>query len=433
MRQIRFRPGAFLVPGLLCLAVPADAQSPPATAGVPAPLPAPADDVPRVSVEEALERALRMHPDLALTEADVRIAEGESLRARTPLYNPEISADFGRATAEGRRATDYEAGVEQVIELGGKRGKRVSAATARLEAARSRRLLSRSLLALRVRRAYVLAVLSGQRLVAAREAETIANTLKSFADQRLELGAGTRLEVNVASAARGRAIAERLAAQQAVRASRAELAAAVGDPAVPALAPATETLAFPAALLSEEEFIRRALATRGDLAAAAAEITAAEAELALARALAVPDVAARVGTAREGLDDERSNSVGVTVSVPIFNRNQGGRAVAQAQLDRARVAETALRQAVERDARVAFARYRAAREAQEAYDRDVVDKLAENLALAWESFRAGKIGLLEFNAVRRDLVETRRAFLEALAEVVEARAAADAAAGGPWE
>ncbi len=285
---------------------------------------------------------------------------------------------------------------------------------------------------LRVRRTYVLAAIAGQRLTAAREAEAIAVDLKSFADQRLELGAGTRLEVNVASAARGRAIAERLAAQQAVRTSRAELAAAVGDPAAPELAPAAEVV-FAAPVFSEEEFIRRALANRGDLTAAAAEIRAAEAELSLARALAVPDLAARVGTAREGIDRKRSMSVGASVSVPILNRNQGGRAVAQAQLERARVAEAALRQAVERDARVAFTRYQAARETQQAYDRDVVGKLADNLALAWESFRAGKIGLLEFNTVRRDLVETRRAFLEALIEVVEARAAADAAAGGPWE
>jgi len=396
------------------------------------PAQAPPDPVPRVSIEEALERALRLHPELALSEADVRIAEGESLRARTPPYNPEVSADFGRTTGDGRRGSDFDASVEQVIELGGKRGKRVSAASARLEAARSRRALSRSLLVLGVRRAYVLALIAGQRLTAAREAEAIAAELKSFADQRLELGAGTLLEVNVASAARGRAVAERLAADQAVRASRAALAASVGDPAVPELAPGAE-VAFAAPVLSEDEFIRRALANRGDLAAAAAEVRAAEAELSLARALAVPDVAARVGTARQGLDRERSTSVGVSVSVPILNRNQGGRAVAQALLDRTRFAETLLRQTVERDARVAFTRYRAAREAQEAYDRDVVDKLADNLALAWESFRSGKIGLLEFNAVRRDLVDTRRAFLEALIEVVEARAAADAAAGGPWE
>ena len=69
----------------------------------------------------------------------------------------------------------------------------------------------------------------------------------------------------------------------------------------------------------------------------------------------------------------------------------------------------------------------------DAFDRGVVDKLSENLALARESLRAGKIGLLEFNVVRRDLVETRRAFLDAMSEVVEARAALDAAAGGPWE
>lgn len=412
-----------LVTGYACIATLAAGQ----------PSQMPADPVPRVSLEEALARALKVHPELALSEADVRIAEGESLRARTPLYNPEVSAGYGRVRADGERTSNFDAAVEQVVELGGKRGKRISAAGARLDAARSRRALSRSLLALRVRRAWVLAIVAGQRLTTAREAEAIAADLKSFADQRLELGAGTRLEVNVASAARGRAVAERLAAEQGVRASRAELAAAVGDPTIRELAPTADKVDLAAPVLTEDEFVRRALANRGDLAAAAAEIRAAEAEVALARALAVPDVTARVGTSREGIDRANATSVGVSVAVPLLNRNQGGRAVAQAVLDRARAAERGLRQIVERDARVAFARFGAARAAQEAYDRDVVDKLSENLSLAWESFRAGKIGLLEFNAVRRDLVDTRRAFLDALIELVEARAAADAAAGGPWE
>ncbi len=395
--------------------------------------PKPTDPTPRITLEEALNRAMSIHPDLALGEADVRIAEGETVRARTPLYNPELSADYGRASADGRRASNLDFGVEQTIELGGKRGKRMSVAVAGLEAARAWRARVRSLVALRVRRAYTLAVVADKRLASAHEAEAIADEVKSFADQRLELGAGTRLEVNVAGAARGRAVADRLAAEQTVRAARAELAAAVGDRANTALAPSTDTLEWSVPALTEDEFVARALSSRGDLLAAGADVAAAEAEVALARALGVPDLAARVGRSREGIDQQTANRIGVSMSVPLFNRNQGGRAVAQAQMDRARTSETALRQIVERDARVAFARYRFAREAQDAFDRGVVDKLSENLALARESLRAGKIGLLEFNVVRRDLVETRRAFLDAMSEVVEARAALDAAAGGPWE
>lgn len=395
--------------------------------------PKPPDPTPRITLEEALNRAMSIHPDLALREADVRVAEGETVRALTPLYNPELSADYGRGSADGRHGSNLDFGVEQTIELGGKRGKRMSVAAALLEATRARRERVRTLVAQRVRRAYTLAVIANKRLASAREAEAIADEVKSFADQRLELGAGTLLEVNVASAARGRAVADRLAAEQTVRAARAELAAAVGDRTNAALAPSTDTIEWSVPTLTEDEFVARALSSRGDLTAAGADVAAAEAEVALARALGAPDVAVRVGRSRGWVDQETANRVGVSFSVPLFNRNQGGRAVAQAQMDRARTLETALRQIVERDARAAFGRYRYAREAQDAFDRDVVEKLSENLALARESLRAGKIGLLEFNVVRRDLVETRRAFLDAMIEVAEARAAVDAAAGGPWE
>ena len=56
-----------------------------------------------------------------------------------------------------------------------------------------------------------------------------------------------------------------------------------------------------------------------------------------------------------------------------------------------------------------------------------------DLELAQESLRAGKISLLEFNVVRRDLVDTRLGYLDALADLVEARSALELAAGGSWE
>jgi cobalt-zinc-cadmium efflux system outer membrane protein len=62
-----------------------------------------------------------------------------------------------------------------------------------------------------------------------------------------------------------------------------------------------------------------------------------------------------------------------------------------------------------------------------------VDRLGENLALARQALAAGKIGLLEFSIVRRDLVETRLAYLDALAEAVTARAALVAAIGAEVE
>ena len=55
--------------------------------------------------------------------------------------------------------------------------------------------------------------------------------------------------------------------------------------------------------------------------------------------------------------------------------------------------------------------------------------LGENLSFARESFQSGKIGLFELSLVRRDLIDTRVAYLEALADLIEARHALEIAAG----
>ena len=62
-----------------------------------------------------------------------------------------------------------------------------------------------------------------------------------------------------------------------------------------------------------------------------------------------------------------------------------------------------------------------------------VNRLAENITLASESFRSGKIGLLVFNTVRRDLVDARLDYLDALADVAERRYALQLAIGGTLE
>ena len=88
---------------------------------------------------------------------------------------------------------------------------------------------------------------------------------------------------------------------------------------------------------------------------------------------------------------------------------------------------------IEREARAAYAAYENARQAAEGFDREVVERLSENIDLARESFRAGKISLLEFNLLRRELVETRLSYLDAVVELVEARFALELAVGGGLE
>ncbi len=386
-------------------------------------LPARAD---RLTIDQALRRALQRHPDVEVAAADLEAAGGQVTAARTRTYNPELGVAAGPAWGGGDTVLDYELSLSQTFELGGKRSRRTDAARARQEAALARLRWSREQVVARVRRAFAFALIERQRLGVEVQAQNVADELRAAAAERLRLGAGTQLEVNVALAATGRARHDRVDAERSYELAVVELSTAMAAPPEEVLDPVGDIGAFPVPPLQEAAYVEQARRRRGDLAAAGHEREAAEAEVALAGALGTPDLTVAVSYGRS--EGTHIALVGISMPIPIFNRNRGGRAAARAGLKRARLVEGSTGREVERGVRAALRAYAKARESVEAFDREVVDRLDENLELARESLRTGNIGLFEFNIVRRDLFETQLAYLDALAEAADARFALESAA-----
>jgi cobalt-zinc-cadmium efflux system outer membrane protein len=392
-------------------------------------------DAQTITLEQALVRALQDSANIKTADAESKVAEGELVRAKTLPNNPTVSAGMGPHTdlpatdAAGQR--EYAASLEQTLEIGGQRGQRVAAAKARLAGNQGRAASARQTVASRVRRAFALAATARERLATTRDAERVAAELQAFAVDRLTLGAGTQLELNVSRAAAGRARSERLIAERRFRIARTDLADAMGAPPAEVPEPDGPPPSLVVLSMGEEEFVRRAVAQRGDLATARQETVAAGHDLTLEKRLRIPNPSLAVTYART--PEERSLLFGVTIGLPLFNRNQGGIAIAGALSQRASTVEQNTARSVEREARATYAAYENAREGAEGFDREVVERLMENINLARESFEAGKISLLEFNLLRRELVETRLSYLDALAELVEARFALELAVGGGLE
>ncbi|MGH7528705.1 MAG: TolC family protein [Gemmatimonadales bacterium] len=383
-----------------------------------------------ITAEQAIRRALEQHPDIRVAQAEVEVAQGQLATARALSYNPEVTAALGSASNPDTSLTTYEIELSQRLELGGKRGARTTAARRRIEAAEARLARTRALVGARALRAFALASLGRARVASAQEAEEVANQLRGAATERLALGAGTQLEVNIAAAGVGRDRRTRLEAERAYASALLELAAAVGLPATQTVSPSGEPPAVPVVEKSEEQLVQLAVSRRQDLVAARAERAAGEAELRFARALAWPDPALGVSAGR---DDFESVRFTISLPLPLWNRGQGERTTARAALARAELAEFTVRRQVELEVRDAYQAYQRAREAEAGFDRETVTNLTENLTLAGESFRAGKIGLLVFSAVRRDLVEARLAYLDTLADLAERRYALEIAVGGTVE
>ncbi len=379
-----------------------------------------------ISLAEALRRAAALNPQVRTAEADTLAAQGLARAARLWGYNPELDVGVGRLGGPDSSRSSYALGIAQRFELGGKRSSRIDAADQLLVAARARLVRRRDEVGAGVTRAFRLAQVARLRLETAREAEQVATQLQVAAEERLRLGAGTQLEVNVAAAAASRERRARLLSQRAYASARIDLGAAIGLPGAEAPEPVLD-LALPAAQnRTEAELVALALERRPDLRAALAEREASAANLRGARALRWPDPALAATTGRE---ESKLVRLSLSFALPLLNRGQAERAEAAGVLDRARIAEDAQRKQVEREVHDAFQAYERAQEAYTAFDREVVERMSENLRLAEESFRAGKIGLLIFSTVRRDLVDARLSYLDAIAELVESWAALSLAVG----
>lgn len=379
-----------------------------------------------ITLPAALERAALLNPDVRIAQAAAAAARSIARAARTWVFNPEVSAGLGRLTTSDTTQGIRDIGLSQRFEIGGKRSARIDAAQQRREAADARLLRRREEVSARVTRAFLLGQIARLRVTTALEAEQVALQLRAAADDRLRLGAGTQLEVNVAAAAASRERWARLRAERDYASAVVLLAAEIGLPAGERPEPVGDTVVVSRETRGEAELIALALVRRNDLRASAFEREAAAASLRLARRLAVPDPALSAATGR---DDNRFLTFGLSLPLPLFNRGQMERADATGFFDRARIEEEAQRLLVQREVQDAFQAYTRALEAHSGFDRDVVERMSENLRLAEESFRAGKIGLLVFSMVRRDLVDARLAYFDALTELVEQRLALGLAIG----
>ena len=383
---------------------------------------------PGITLAEALRRAEQSNPDLRIARSEAGATQGIARAARRLAFNPEVSADLGRLDEGAASRRSFGFGLSQRFELGGKRGSRIRSEDQRFVAAESRLARQAAEVAARVSRAFALAQLARLRVGTAQEAEQVAIQLKAAADERLTLGAGTQLEVNVSAAAASRERRARIETERAYASAVLELASAIGLPAAEAPEPLGELVIPTPEERPESVLVELALARRPDLRAAVAEREAAGWNYRFARGLAWPDPA--LG-ATFGRDESRFLSVGISLPLPLLNQAQASRTEASGLFEQASITEEATRREVAREVRDAYQAYARAREAQAGFDREAVERLSENLRLAEESFRAGKIGLLVFSTIRRDLVEARLSYLDATADLIERRIALALAAGDP--
>lgn len=259
-----------------------------------------------------------------------------------------------------------------------------------------------------------------------RDAATLLARIDTLTQSRLAAGDIGELEARAASvdAARARQDAER--AVHDITIARERLRQVIGLPGDTALnvAPSAAPLATCGA---PADLLREALAARPDIRAAELTVEAATARLGWerSRVLTLTAVLDSNGQGRAGFEA----GPGLDFSLPIFNRNQGGRARGHAELQRAAAAYVAVQQQVALELRESSAQFEQARQSAEAWRTTITGPLETNLTAAERSFAQGDTSYLFVLENSRRLIDARLRARELDADQQRAHARVERALG----
>jgi len=323
-------------------------------------------------------------------------------------------------------------GIEQPIELGGKRSHRVAVAKGALTGAGLSRADAVRKAKAELKLAFWGAVRARERRalaeqVRARSAETLRIMRARYANQ--DISALDLDKIELETAQQENEVADAVANE---RAAVADLLRLVG-PGAPAQVEVSGELASHAPPLDVDRLAERARAHRPDLAAARRAAETARLSLSLAQSQAVPDVTVGLGYTRSRAVQSGDNpqTLGLTISVPLplFSRNQGEIQKARVEISRTDDATRALEAGVAREVAAAHARYAAAAEKVARYDGGALARAERSLAVAEKTYRSGDRSLLEFLEAERTFIAVRADYLDTMYELRAARLELEQAVG----
>ena len=390
----------------------------------------------RVDLPTALVLALRENPDLrakrhALGLAEGRVQQSELLFQENPRVS--IEADYRNRrfrTPTGRSTADAAVSVLQEIEIAGQAAHRRQAAASHLSYTEWVIADAERLLQLEVMRAFYELLAIQERIQARRDSLETRNTLLQAGRERYEQEDISVLQLNAlrldTDAARARLFASQQERVRAEKQLRLLLGLGVEKPlvAVGDLFAASRLDALPDPLPSQATLIACALEHRPDYQAARRKVETREAELRLARANRLPNIA--LGPMYK-LDNEDQVVGGtLTIPLPLFNRQTHEITAATAKVDMVRQELTSRTLSVRHEVAAAYARLQLARQQRAAYGTDSFDALARTGELTRRAYEAGELSTAELSAALERLGQARSRAVTTAVTALQARATLEA-------
>src|SRR5229473_4889803 len=360
-----------------------------------------------LTISDAVSIFLQQNLELVAARYDIDTVDAEKLTARL-RPNPQFSfasTDLPLGfSGNVLKEQQYSYGITQTFELGGKRGKRINAANANSDLARGQFQTVLWQLTNDLKRKFYAVLLAESLLDLAKENQkTFAETIK-HSTELVQLGEISGLDLQRIEVEKLKFDTDVANSERDYEVALRDLRVTLGGDYRAMNIEVVGTLDYYQPYdFSFAELRDKALAARPDLKAAQLSERAADASIRLQNAQRIPDL-----TVGGGIDQVPSGTstynVGVGITLPVSNRNQGERAKALIEKRKAQNQQQLITNQVLSDVDKALVAFEIQKRRVELYRTGVLSKVNEIQNLTEFSLKAGESSTLEL----LDAIRTRR-------------------------
>lgn len=370
--------------------------------------------VTKLALEDALNLALNANPEIAVALREREAIEGIKTQAAV-RPNPSIST-LMQNTRSATRETALQ--INQEFELGNKRDARIEAAETLYSKAEAELGNKRSEIHANVIVAFYGVLAAQERLNLAKSSLEIANLALDAASKRVKAGKSSPVEETKSKIAESAAKIELGQATSQLNSSRKLLTALWGN-SLPVfdhadgdvtVVPETGALNELSAMLENAPAVKLAKL----------EINTREAVTKIERSKSTPNVTISAGIVNNQDLGLNQALIGLSVPIPVFDRNQGNLQEAISRKYKAEDELIALKNQLGVNLAGQHERLNAARQASESLRTEILPSAQSAFYAANKGFTAGKFNFLDVLDAQRTLVQAKSQYIQALLEAHQA-------------
>lgn len=377
-----------------------------------------------VSLDALVSDALRSNPELRFYQSEIAAASGERVTAGA-FKNPELGVEVGNKRAEERgggligEGTAWTVSVSQTFDFPGRMSLRKAIANGQIKLAELGFEHFKASLAARVRVLGYALYVAQEKTRASKEVSDRGSELIKVLVQRDPAGVAPILETRIIEASV--ITLNRRSTEAAREAQNAlfELNQLRGKPVSEPLVISAMPIGFEA-LPTDDELVRKAMDRNFELRMREVELDQQGLRVGLSKNERYPSFTVSPYYSQESAGEkERTVGLGVTVPLPLWDRNAGEVKASSARMDQAQTSLRLAQRQVERSVREQALGYRLRLAEMARWRPDAVRELREAAELGDRHYRLGSLPVGTYLTLQEQYLDALEAILSTQVETLE--------------